>query len=83
MVPDLHVQTDFLVVGRRPTLPARPAEEYIDSNAPEAVRYRQAKARQDAYEQVRADGAALGVPTFPLKRFLYFIGYYQQASNLR
>jgi len=76
------VDTDFLVVGNPPQLPPRPADEYIDTDAAVARQYRQAQQLVRDYDAIRAEGAALGVPTFNLSRFLYFIGFYTQAKNL-
>ncbi len=77
----LTVNVDFLVLGQPPALPARPAQEYINTQMKEAVAYRNAVARLNNYKKIRQDAAALGVPTFNRDRFLRFIGYYSQAGK--
>jgi hypothetical protein len=71
---ELNVDTDFLVLGNPPTLPQRPPDEFDESAAEAVNAYRQAVKQRDEYEEIRKNGAALGVPTFNLSRFLYFIG---------
>jgi hypothetical protein len=75
------VDTDFLVLGQPPAIPQRPSEDYVEGTSQAAVDYRQAIKRGEDYQKVRSDAVALGVPTFNLSRFLYFIGYYQQAQG--
>ncbi len=84
----LTVDTDFLVVGQKPLVQEKPAEEEVattdDATAVDntkEIRDRQ-KVAED-YNKVREDAVALGVPTFNLSRFLYFIGYYQQAKGIQ
>ncbi|MCH9023039.1 MAG: hypothetical protein IID32_09795 [Planctomycetes bacterium] len=77
----LSVDTDFLILGQPPEIPERPSEEEIDSNSDSAVAYNRAIENSRLYNEVLVTGAALGVPTFNRDRFLYFIGYYQQAKS--
>lgn len=77
----LSVGTDFLVLGHLPVLPIRPSAEEIDSNTPAANAYRKAQKLRDDYDQVRSIASDLGVPTFNRERFLYFIGFYDQAGS--
>jgi hypothetical protein len=71
----LSVDTDFLVLGNPPALPPKPPDEFDESAAEAVNAYRQAVKHRDEYEEIRKNAAALGVPTFNLSRFLYFIGY--------
>ena len=73
------METDFLVLGSAPFVPQRPSEDFLLTDDRDTTTYQQAQERADHYQNVRRDGAALGVPTFNLPRLLYFIGYYQQA----
>jgi len=74
----VSVDTDFFAVGAAPALPVKPSDEFTASA--EAVQaFRQAQERLTQYEQNRQAAVALGVPTFNLSRFLYFIGYYGQS----
>ena len=79
----LPVETDFLVLGEAPAVPRQPMEDYGEGLTEEGVRYREALTRTEQYQGVREEAVALGVPTFNLNRFLYFIGYYQQVKSLR
>ena len=77
----LSVDTDFLILGQPPEIPERPSEEEFDINSELAVAYNQAIENSELYNEVLLTGTALGVPTFNRDRFLYFIGYYQQAKS--
>lgn len=77
----LSVDTDFLVLGHAPFIPNRPSEEDMDNNTDKARAYENAIEKAAIYNEILADSASLGVPTFNLDRFLYFIGYYQQAKS--
>ena len=79
----LSVETDFLVLGHPPETPERPADEFLGLNEQQAGLYQQARQRSEAYQDIRQDAAALGVPTFNLTRFLHFVGYYTQALATR
>jgi hypothetical protein len=78
----ITVDTDFLVIGREPTMPEKAADEF-GMTAESTTELRDKQKSVEEYQQVRQDGVALGVPTFNLSRFLYFIGYYQQAKGIR
>jgi len=77
----LSVGTDFLVLGYPPVIPAQPLDEFLDTNAPEAVAYRQTREQALNYEQILENGKSLGVPTFNMNRFLRFIGYYHKSKK--
>jgi len=73
----MSVDTDFLVLGHAPIVPARPTDEEMDSNSEKATKYREAQKAAEKYEKTIGSGASLGVPTFNTNRFLRFIGYNQ------
>ncbi len=77
----LDVETNFLVLGRAPTLPPRPTIDEIDSGSPAALAYRRAEQLRKEYDAVVETAFALGVPTFNRDRFMYFIGFYEQAKS--
>jgi len=81
--PTLSVDTDFFVVGYMPAEPAAPRDEYLETEAEAFQAYQRARQRRQLYGGIRQKAAELGVPTFNLSRFLYFIGYYQQAQAVR
>jgi len=80
---DVSVSTDFLVLGVEPSLPERrPSDADMDEQqTPASIAYRNAEKNNADYFHIRQEGKALGIPTFVRERFLYFIGYYQQANN--
>lgn len=80
---NVSISTDFLVLGSEPSLPERkPSDTDMDEQqTPESIAYRNAENNNADYYDIRQEGKALGIPTFVRERFLYFIGYYQQANN--
>ncbi|KPK76743.1 MAG: hypothetical protein AMJ79_05570 [Phycisphaerae bacterium SM23_30] len=83
VTPTVSVDTDFLVVGQPPKQPEPMQEDFTISSEELMKSFQEAQARVEHYNKNRADGAALGVPTFNRSRFLYFIGYYKQAKGAR
>lgn len=79
---NLTVDTDFLIIGSPPMTPAKPDDEYADTEDAAARAYQNALKKAQAYGSIRSEGMALGIPIFNLKRFLYFIGYYQQTTGI-
>lgn len=75
----LSVDTDFLVLGRTPSVPTKPSDEY-GMDSPVAQAYKEASEKLKTYEDTLENGKALDVPTFNLNRFLYFIGYFEPAQ---
>lgn len=72
----VDVDTDFVVMGKEPDLPS------VDQNDPQSVlRFNQAKQRLDSYEMVKAKATQLSIPIMNQNRFLYFVGYYDQATR--
>lgn len=74
-VDSLSVDTDFLVLGEPPVVPAKPRDEDLDRNTFEAKVYKAAVQMRQSYEQTRENAAALGVPTFNTTRFYRFVGF--------
>lgn len=70
----VNVDTDFFVVGASPRLPPRPTVEQLDLRPELQDAYEAAMEKAKAFKAVEDNAARLGVPTFPLSRFLYFIG---------
>jgi len=80
-ISKLSVDTDFLVLGHAPVVGKQPSEDELDRNTQVAEAWREADQKAADYANILSDSASLGVPTFNLNRFLYFIGYYQQAKS--
>jgi hypothetical protein len=79
LVTAVDVNTDFVVLGAEPEVPVLSAD---DQNDPTKVKQRDDKqAALDAYLDVQAQAVRLGIPIMNQNRFLYFVGYYDQASK--
>jgi hypothetical protein len=72
--PIVTVKTDFLVLGESPMVPIKPSPEEFDDNSTNAKTYTSALRKAQQYDLVKQEGTDMAVPTFPLNRFLYFIG---------
>ncbi len=67
----VSVDTDFFVVGEAPAAVQQVADDYGVANNQAGNQQQDTLGK---YQAARAEGAALGVPTFNLDRFLNFIG---------
>jgi hypothetical protein len=73
----IDVDTDFVVMGMEPVVPP-----VTDPNDPQAInRQNAAKAAFQKYEDQIRDAERLSIPVMNQNRFLYFIGYYDQAKR--
>ncbi len=70
VVPELQVQTDFLVVGSEPQIPAKPDEFDLAAMA----LYEQKLKEYKAYVEAQNRAVALSIPMLNHKRFLYLLG---------
>ena len=75
----VNVDTDFVVLGKEPELPTPTREELQDPFV--AKRLADAQAALEAYDQVRNRARDLHIPIMNQNRFLYLIGYYNQARR--
>jgi hypothetical protein len=75
----IDVDTDFVVLGTEPVLPNfGPDDMELAENV---KRMADAQAELEAYSKVRADAKDLHIPVMNQNRFLYFVGYYDQAKR--
>jgi len=75
----VNADTDFVILGKEPVLPSFSKEEL---DLPEnAKKLADAQTEQDAYQKVKADARELHIPVMNQNRFLYFVGYYDQAKR--
>ncbi len=75
----VNVDTDFVVLGKEPTLPNFSRDELQDPfNAKKLADAQQAL---DQYLAVKKQAVDLHIPVLNQNRFLYLIGYYAQASR--
>jgi hypothetical protein len=79
LMDKVNVDTDFVVLGKEPVLPILTPEERQDPF--EAQKLANAQAALDAYESVRNTARDLHIPILNQNRFLYLIGYYDQAKR--
>jgi hypothetical protein len=79
VVDQVNVDTDFVVLGKEPVLRTYTSEERQDPFVQKAMADEQAAL--DAYIAVRDRATQLRVPVLNQNRFLYLIGYYNQAKR--
>jgi hypothetical protein len=77
-VPD--VNTDFVVMGKEPTVSSSSVEASGD-NIEKIEQGRQQSQKQKAYDAVIAEASRLSIPIMNQNRFLYFTGFYDQAKR--
>jgi predicted nucleic acid-binding Zn-ribbon protein len=80
VVPDINVDTDFVVLGREPEIPTATRDELANDPILKA-RYDAAVAESEAYSQISAKAREYRIPILNQNRFLYLIGYYNQAQR--
>lgn len=78
---DVTAQTDYVILGTEPKLPAEPTPQVVTADPTAQDKYNAAKQRLDRYNQIRQQAEALWVPMFNYDRFLYFTGYANQTSK--
>ena len=79
LMDKVNVDTDFVVLGAEPVLPTFTREDLQDPF--NAKRLADAQAAMEAYDQVRNRARDLHIPIMNQNRFLYLIGFYNQARR--
>lgn len=81
MADSISVDTDFLVLGKQPTVLRKPTieEEEIDPRA--TAKHQDSLARLSRYNQLRDQAQSLWIPVFTYEKFLHFVGYNSQVSQ--
>jgi hypothetical protein len=74
---DVNVNTDFLVLGAEPEVPAPEENE----NASDISRREALQKAYEAYQDVVSKAKDLNIPILNQNRFLYYVGYYEQAQR--
>lgn len=77
----VSVETDFVVLGTVPSVLRKPDFEQMEVDPMAMQRYEASLQGLADYQEVQNRAEALLVPTFNLERFLYFIGYREQAGR--
>lgn len=74
---DVDMDTDFVIMGQEPVVPA-----VTDPNDPrQALTHNEKQAQLEKYQAFIAKAAQLSIPVMNQNRFLYFIGYFDQATR--
>ena len=76
LVNDVDVNTDFVVMGKEPVVPAADKDDPIAQK-----RAQDAQKALDDYMDKRNQAIQLSIPIMNQNRFLYFVGYYDQAKR--
>ncbi|HWP39981.1 MAG TPA: hypothetical protein VNL70_03570, partial [Tepidisphaeraceae bacterium] len=77
IVGEINVDTDFVVLGKEPVIPDRPTEPDPIAQA----NYERAIAEYDVYQEISAKARTYRIPILNQNRFLYLVGYYEQAKR--
>jgi len=72
---EISVETDFVVLGKAPTILARPTHEQLEMDPMAVEKYQASLQKHEDYQRIEQQSKALSIPIFNLDRFLYFIGY--------
>jgi hypothetical protein len=75
----VNVGTDFVVLGVEPVVPAFTTQELEDPVNKKKLEDAQAEAT--AYQDILQNAGELNIPVMNQNRFLYYVGYYNQASR--
>jgi hypothetical protein len=73
----VDLDTDFVIMGSEPVIP--PVTDPNDANG--QLRRQEAERQHAQYEAFIASASQLSIPVMNQNRFLYFIGYYDQATR--
>jgi hypothetical protein len=79
LMDQVNVDTDFVVLGKEPVLPTFTKEELQDPF--NAKKLNEAQQALEAYQNVKRTAESLHVPILNQNRFLYLVGYYNQARR--
>jgi hypothetical protein len=79
VVPDINVDTDFVVLGAEPQVPVLSKDDLQDP-VQKAI-YDRAVAESEAYANISAKARDYKIPILNQNRFLYMIGYYELAKR--
>jgi hypothetical protein len=79
LTSQVNVDTDFVVLGKEPTLPNFTKDELQDPF--NAKKLNDATEALNAYQNVKKTAEQLHIPILNQNRFLYLTGYYSQATR--
>jgi hypothetical protein len=76
----IDIDTDFVVMGKEPVVPNVPKEE-LEGNAIAKFEHEKALKEAAEYDAIRGKAIELHIPILNQNRFLYLIGFYDQAKK--
>jgi hypothetical protein len=76
----LDTKTDFVVLGEEPVVPSYTQDE-LAREPEKAFEKEQSEAALDAYNELRVRANQLNIPILNQTRFLYMVGYYEEAAR--
>jgi hypothetical protein len=77
-VPQLSVDTDFVVLGTEPVLPNFSKDDLTAENQDKLAKKQK---ELEEYQQVEQQAKDLHIPVMNQNRFLYYVGFYDQAKR--
>jgi hypothetical protein len=77
--PKVNANTDFVVIGKEPEVPALTKEQLDDPLL--RAKYDQAVADLKAYQDTVNEAAELHIPIMNQNRFMYYIGYFDSMHR--
>ncbi len=76
----INTETDFVVLGVEPTVPNYSQAE-LDGDQLKGYEMEKATQELEAFNEVRLKAQALNIPILNQTRFLYLVGYYEEAGR--
>ncbi len=78
----VSAETDYIIVGTKPTVPPEPTLEILANNPDAQAKYNAAQSRLEHYNTILQQAQALYIPVFTYERFLYFTGYQTRVAEV-
>ena len=78
---DISIETDFLILGKQPSVLVRPSATELEMDPMATERYEASRQKRDHYQDIQKQAQALLIPVFNYERFLFFIGYETQSGT--
>lgn len=78
LIDEVNVDTDFVVLGAEPVLPTFSKDDLTPENQD---KLQKAQDALDKYQEVVQQAKDLHIPILNQNRFLYYVGYYDQAKR--
>ncbi len=75
VVKEISIETDFVILGKAPTILARPTHEQLEMDPMAIEKYEESLQNYEDYQRILQQSETLSIPIFNLDRFLYFVGY--------